>query len=707
MLNSKQQEAVNHTEGPLLVLAGAGSGKTKVVTTRIAHLIELGTPASDILAVTFTNKAAEEMRKRVQNLTASRVMCLTFHSLGARILREKISSLGYGQDFTIYDEEDALKVIKDCLNAQQIKPEKGTLRSYKSAISSFKNALLEPHQVTIDTQEDKIIFNTYQMYQKKLKDYNALDFDDLLFLTVKLLQEDERARQELQNRWQFLLVDEYQDTNTSQYILTKILSAKHNNLFVVGDPDQSIYSWRGAQFQNILNFDKDFPGAKVIYLEQNYRSTNTILKAANAVIDHNQMRYEKKLWSEKGEGEKIHLDAVEDEKEEAQHVIGKILEYHKKDDLSFDKMVIFYRTNAQSRTFEDALLSNNIPYVVIGGLSFYQRREIKDLLAFLRTIYSNNDLVAFHRTINLPRRGIGLKTIEKILQGAKIEQKPIISFCIETLSMQKSPYFTPRQKGTLQEYINIILSLRTEASALSIAELIEKTLERTRYLDHLKDDPESFEDRKENLDQLIAKAKEFEGHTLEEFLEEISLKSTADQTINEPCVNLMTLHHGKGLEFPLVFITGLEEDLFPHVRSKYDREALEEERRLFYVGMTRAKSHLFISCAQSRYLFGAYKWMTPSRFLKEIPEQYVEKTDIGSDSLSYSEILEDLSSDKEFLPGDSVVHKDFGVGTVQKGFETSMGKTYDVFFEGDKTTKTLVAKYAKLKPYKASDFTLS
>ena len=696
-LNPKQLEAVNHIEGPLLVLAGAGSGKTRVVTHRIAHLIKLGTPASEILAVTFTNKAAGEMKHRVQELTSAKVMCLTFHSLGARILREKITSLGYSKDFTIYDEEDTNKLVKECLLQLQIKPEKGTIRSYKAAISSFKNDLIEPHQIDLDTLEDKKIYNVYQMYLEKLKRCNAVDFDDLLFLTVKLLKEDQAVRDELQSRWQFLLVDEYQDTNTSQYELTKLLSQKHQNLFVVGDPDQSIYSWRGAQFQNILNFDKDYPNAKIINLEQNYRSTNTILKASNAVIQNNEKRYEKNLWSELGDGEKIKLISLEDEKMEAKYVVSKILTHQKLNGIPLDQSVIFYRTNAQSRAFEDELLSKNVPYVVIGGLSFYQRREIKDALAFLKVIYSNSDLIAFLRTINLPKRGLGQKTLEKLTKASQEHRTGILSFCIDLTNDPQNKLLSARQKAGLCDYVQKILSLRTRVSILSLSQLLDEALMEMGYYDYLKLDQESYEDRKENLDQLIAKAAEFESNSLEQFLEEISLKSSADTSTNTPSVNLMTLHHGKGLEFPLVFITGLEEELFPHARSKYDPESLEEERRLFYVGMTRAKLLLYITSTQSRYLFGSYKWMCPSRFLREIPQEFLEETGLHTQT----------EHSGDFLPGDRVVHKDFGVGMVQKGYETSMGKTYEVYFDEDNSTKTLVAKYAKLVPYKPSDFSLS
>ena len=388
-LNPQQELAVQHVEGPLLVLAGAGSGKTRVVTYRIARLIDLGIPPSEILAVTFTNKAAEEMRTRIRTLKNAQVLACTFHSLGARILRESISALGYRPDFAIYDEEDSEKLLKSCLEQLQLGDEKGLVRQLRNQISSAKNNLVGPD----DKGEDPLFTQVYTLYQTKLKECNALDFDDLLYLTVKLLKEQEAIRNEYQNRWQFVLIDEYQDTNIAQYTLAKILVDKHKNIFAVGDPDQSIYSWRGARYQNILNFETDFPGAKVVPLDQNYRSTNIILQAANALIQHNPNRYDKKLWSHLGEGAKIGVFVGQNERQEAEFVAGRIFNHAV--EISLNDIAIFYRTNAQSRIFEDALLSRKIPYTIIGGLSFYQRREVKDILSLMRMVISNTDLISF------------------------------------------------------------------------------------------------------------------------------------------------------------------------------------------------------------------------------------------------------------------------------------------------------------------------
>lgn len=702
-LNSQQQKAVDHVEGPLLVLAGAGSGKTRVVTHRIARLINLGIPASDILAVTFTNKAAEEMRNRVRALTNARVLSLTFHSLGAKILKESIDALGFQKDFSIYDEEDVTKVIKACLINLDVKPEKETIKTIRSAISSYKNALLEPNQIKIegnDKKDQELIAKTYDLYQTRLKEFNACDFDDLLFLTVKLFKEHPHIKEQFQNRWQFLLIDEYQDTNVSQYTITKMLGEKHKNIFVVGDPDQSIYSWRGAKYQNILNFDKDFEGAQIIYLEQNYRSTNNILKASNAVISFNSNRYEKNLWSDLEDGEKIRFNHLENDHAEARFVIDQVIS-HQRAGVPLDQMVVFYRTNAQSRHFEDALLSKNIPYKVIGGLSFYQRKEIKDLLAFLKMLHSDHDFISFSRTINLPKRGVGQTTIQKIQEAVEREKKPIFLLCQEIISNKNSSILTGRQKEALKDYVDAILELRPLVGKIPLNELILTTLSKTRYFDHLKEDPETFEDRKENIDALITKAAEFsqseDNLTLLDFLEELSLKSSIEDKGYVSCVNLMTVHHGKGLEFPIVFVTGLEEELFPHSNSKYNLESLEEERRLFYVAITRARSLLYLTSARTRFMWGHLNDMVCSRFIKEIPKEYLHNKSFEGDE----------ETTMDFLPGDQVVHKDFGVGTVEKAYSTSFGKTYDVLFENDLSSRSLVAKYAKLKAYKAPFFTSS
>jgi len=431
-LNSQQQEAVNTTQGPLLVLAGAGSGKTRVVTARIVKLIEMGCDPSKILGLTFTNKAAREMQERVEKLTHHRVMISTFHSLGAYILRQSIEALGYRKDFTIYDEEDVNKLLKVCLSDLNIADPK-EVKVFRKMISHAKNHLTPPSEVDVSelhSPSEKRFPDVYTYYRTKQSEYNAVDFDDLLFLTVRLFHARPDILEHYQQRWSYLLIDEYQDTNVAQYTMVHELVKKSRNLCVVGDPDQAIYSWRGANIRNILNFEEDYPGAKVVHLEHNYRSCSNILNGANALIGHNHNRYEKKLWCTLGAGEKINRCTFADEYAEARFVAKKALHHHEKEDISFDEMTIFYRTNFQSRTFEDALLKQRIPYVIVGGVSFYQRREIKDILAFLRIMQSGTDFVSFARTINLPKRGIGTATLEKIRIGAAQEKKPLLDYCL-------------------------------------------------------------------------------------------------------------------------------------------------------------------------------------------------------------------------------------------------------------------------------------
>lgn len=624
-LNVHQTKAVEHVQGPFLVLAGAGSGKTRVVTYRIAHLLELGIPASQILAVTFTNKAAEEMRTRIRMIKNEHVLASTFHSLGARILRESIHFLGFQNTFAIYDQEDSEKLLKNCLEQLGISDGKGYLKETRMYISSAKNDLLSPDKAG----KDDVLNQSYRLYQKKLKDCNAVDFDDLLFLTVQLLQENEDVRNVYQDRWRFILIDEYQDTNLAQYTLAKILVEKHQNIFAVGDPDQSIYSWRGARYQNILNFETDFPGAKVVTLDQNYRSTNTILQAANALIEHNERRFKKELWSELGEGSKIGLYIGHNEKQEADFVATRILRHMTYDELSPTEIAIFYRTNAQSRTFEDALLSKKIPYSIIGGISFYERKEVKDLLAFLRLVISNSDLISFMRTINIPKRGLGAATLDKIVAAANNCDMPILSFCEDFLD---NPRLSPdlklgnKQKEGLRSYLRTIHILRNSQPKLKICELIKQIIDETGYLALLNQDPETAQDRKENIDELLGKATEWEEEhedpSLGRFLEELSLRVPAPEKAQVPTVKMMTLHNSKGLEFEIVFFVGLEEDLLPHINSKEDGSAIEEERRLCYVGMTRAKKNLYLTAATYRYMWGTERLMRPSRFLKEIPSEY-------------------------------------------------------------------------------------
>ena len=693
-LNPQQKLAIDHLDGPLLVLAGAGSGKTKVVTYRIASLITKGIPPNDILAVTFTNKAAEEMKKRIQHMTKAYIYATTFHSFGSRILREFISYLGYTSDFIIYDEEDSLKLIKNLLKQLQIKEEKGIGKKIKLRISSTKNDLLSIDEIkkyqSYDPEE-KIFLQIYPWYQQKLQEYNAVDFDDLLYLPVKLLQNHSSVQQILQKRYPFLLIDEYQDTNFAQYILIKTLLGTNQNIFAVGDPDQSIYSWRGARFQNILNFENDFPNAKIIKLEQNYRSTCTILHAANHLIEHNEKRYEKNLFSTLGEGSKIQYFQAYQEKNEAEIVTEKILWHNKKDKISLDEIAIFYRTNAQSRSFEDFLLAKKIPYVIYGGISFYQRKEIKDILAFLKLLISDKDYLSFSRTINIPKRGIGTTSLQKILQTAEQNKISCLQLCRNIIQGTCHFSLSQKQKENIFSYLQVFTYLQNwHQKYSSISSLIEELLIQVKYYDHLKEDPETFQDRKDNIEQFLVKAKEWEEEhekqTLLDFLQELTLATTLDNKETAAKVKLMSLHHGKGLEFTVVFLTGLEEDLFPHINCKNNIDEIEEERRLCYVGMTRAKKHLYLSNCNYRYLWGGQHHMIPSRFIREIPEKY------------FTSSRQDFSSYKEketAIIGTKVFHQVFGEGTILKTSSSSVGEIYDVHFE-DGITRSLVAKYAKL-----------
>lgn len=702
-LNEAQQEAVNTFDGPLLVLAGAGSGKTRVVTYRIAALINSGVPASQILGLTFTNKAAGEMQERIRKIAHSHVLISTFHSLGARILRESIHELGYRSDFTIYDEDDVLKLLKACLEELKIRDKKMEPKVFRSLISKAKNQLLGPDHVQgRDTKDpaELALPLVYGKYQERLKEYNALDFDDLLYLVVRLFRECPETLKGYQDRWSHLLIDEYQDTNHAQYEIVCKLVERSQNLCVVGDPDQSIYSWRGANIQNILNFENDFSGAKVVRLEQNYRSRSNILEAANHLIGFNHQRFEKNLWSALGNGEKIKHYTGDSDRDESQFVAETIRYFHEEQGIPYQDMVIFYRTNFQSRAFEDRLLTARIPYVIVGGISFYQRKEIKDVLAFLRMTYSDSDFISFQRTINIPRRGIGNATIEKIRMGATHEGMTIIEYCQALVDGAVTMRLTAKQKQGLQEYLTVIRKLKRIEKECPLKELVIAAVEETGYLNHLYEDPETFDDRKGNLDELIGKAMEWEQEredvTLTEFLEELSLKSSLDEadTGDKDKVNLMTIHNGKGLEYTLVFLVGMEEDLFPHANSRGSHEALEEERRLCYVGMTRAKEYLYITDARFRYLWGQARTQRPSRFLKEIPVEHLQRVregmTIGTSTANIPEV------DALFQSGDAVFHQEFGVGVIQQVYESSIGMTYSVLFSNDCQVKDIVAKYANL-----------
>lgn len=727
-LNPQQKEAVLTVKGPLLVLAGAGSGKTRVVTFRIIHLLQSGVPAAEILGLTFTNKAAGEMRERVRSITNSDVLIATFHSLGARLLRETIHVLGYGRDFNIYDDDDTDKLIKVCYEEMGFSDARGEIKDAKAFISAAKNNMLAPDQLngTPFASQNTLPQKIYACYQDKLKHYNAVDFDDLLYLPVKIFQEHPSILEAYQERWNYLLIDEYQDTNNAQYKLVKYLVAKSGNICVVGDPDQSIYSWRGANMHNILNFEKDFPGAKVIKLEQNYRSRSNILEAANELISHNLNRFEKELWSDRGPGEKIKHFKGDNERDEAAFVAEMVKKHHEEQNIPYHQMVVFYRTHAQSRAFEDVFFNRRIPYVIVGGISFYRRREIKDILAFLRMVISGSDFISFTRTINLPKRGIGETTLEKIRQGAAEENKSILAFCeaiADGLELKSPLRLSGKQKEGIKDYVRIIRELRAIKDSCTIKELVESAISLSDYFAYLREEQETFDERKENLNALLTKAVEWEltaqDPGLSAFLEELSLKSNLDEAdSSRDRVNLMTIHNGKGLEFTAVFLVGMEEDLFPHVNSRDNVEDLEEERRLCYVGMTRAKELLYICEVRRRLIWGSPREQRTSRFLFEIPRGYMEaikktvnqpllgtpvakmtskvQTKVADD---FADVIDQTQEEwqEPLQEGDAVFHKDFGVGVVKQSYMGSAGLTYKIVFSKDNRERTLIAKFAPLK----------
>ncbi|MGR3912676.1 MAG: UvrD-helicase domain-containing protein [Candidatus Rhabdochlamydia sp.] len=697
-LNPEQQQAVYHIEGPALIIAGAGSGKTRVVTHRISHLIEKGVPSDEILAVTFTNKAAGEMRKRVQESSNHLVLTCTFHSLGAKILRESISHLGYDADFTIYDEDDSEKCLKECLISLNLQGDKALLKNFRSQISACKNGLLSPEDLA---KEDSTAGAVYALYQNHLKSANSADFDDLLYLPIQLFKEHPDVLALYQKRWSFILIDEYQDTNHAQHALIKLLSAHHKNVFAVGDPDQSIYSWRGANVDNILNFEEDFPGSIIIALEQNYRSPSTILSAANALISHNPAHYDKKLWSTLGKGPNVGIYTAQSDHQEAEFVAQKVAEYQTK--FSLDDCVVFYRTHSQSRVLEDTFLKKRIPYVIVGGLSFYQRREIKDILALLRMSLKGNDFIAFSRTVNIPKRGLGEKTLQKIRDAAVMTNTPLMVYCQKLIQGDTDLSISARQLQGLKEYTEMMTSLNQMVrDNISLHTLVKEVIERSRYEIYLKEDPETMVERQENINEFLIKSAEWElenpGQTLADFLEELTLKSSMDEAKDDGySLRLMTLHNSKGLEFPVVFLVGMEEEIFPHINSLGSETAIQEERRLCYVGMTRAKASLYLSCSRTRFLWGGAKMMRPSRFLSEIPSEYTR-------DLSPRSYTRDSSGSEDLLRGDEVIHKDFGRGIIQKSYQTSLGLTYDVFFPNTQKMYSLIAKYAKLVKSEESDF---
>ena len=661
-LNKEQQKAVLETEGPLLILAGAGSGKTRVLTTKVAYLIEeAGISPYNILAITFTNKAAKEMSNRLYRLIgdkAKNVQVSTFHSFGVKILRENFKYLGYDKNFIIMDSEDSVSVIKKILKEKGIDPKIYNPNAIKNKISSCKNEMMSPkdYEKYVASDFEKIVLLVYELYEDTLKKNNSIDFDDLLILPIKLFRENPNILQNYQERFQYILIDEYQDTNEAQYILTKMISAKYRNICCVGDVDQSIYSFRGANYKNILNFEKDYKDAKTIKLEQNYRSTTNILDAANDVIKNNKERKDKKLWSDKGTGDKITYYRAFNGIDEAQYVAREIKNLIN-NGIEYENIAVLYRTNSQSHVIEEEFLKNKIPYKIVGGIGFYSRKEIKDVLAYLRLIYNEKDNISLLRVINTPKRGVGSKTISNLIEKANNEGKSIYEVIVS---------------GKELEFKNIIEKLKKFSESLTITELVDKILDITGIRKEYESDKTLESDiRLENLEELKTVTRTFEEKegivSLEDFLYEVSLVSDVNEYDEDKNrVSLMTVHSVKGLEFDYVFITGLEEGIFPHMNSLMNNSDLEEERRLCYVAITRAKEKLYLVNARLRMMFGHDCTNLPSRFIGEINKDlldgYVSEDNFKEEKIDIEEKF--YKDDVDYKKDDYVYHEIFGQGKV-------------------------------------------
>ncbi len=704
-LNPAQREAVLHTEGPVLVVAGAGSGKTRVLTRRIAHLLgAVGVKPPEILAITFTNKAAAEMRDRVTDLVGPpgrAAWVMTFHSACGRILRREAQRLGYRSNFTIYDQADQIRLVKRCLEELERDPKRFTPRGIHSQISNAKNTLVGPdaYGERVASFYDQTVAEVYDLYQKRLFSSNAVDFDDMLFLTVDVLERFPEARQKWQDAFRYVLVDEYQDTNHAQYRLLQLLAEKHRNVFAVGDPDQSIYAFRGADIRNVLEFERDFPGAYTIALEQNYRSTQNILDAANGVIRHNRERKEKNLWSELGEGDPVRVVEVEDEHAEARYVAAEIARLVE-EGYNGNEIAVFYRTNAQSRVLEDILVRQGIAYQVIGGPRFYERAEVKDLIAYLQVIDNPYDAVSLLRIANRPRRGIGDSSLSRLTTWADQRE---ISLWEATAEAENAGVGAAPQKA-IKAFRGTIESLMSAAMEYEVPELIEAVLERSGYLDSLEAERTiEAQGRMENLQELVSVAREWreqtQDATLSSFLQEISLYSDQDAIRGDgSLVTLMTLHNAKGLEFRAVYLIGMEEGIFPHSRS-IEEQGIEEERRLCYVGMTRAQERLTLLHASSRMLYGGRSHNLPSRFLDELPERHIERERLRPTSWSgYGSPRQSQVVPQENVPslstGDSVRHSTLGEGVVLR---VEAGGMVTVRFADDGSERKLMLDYAPLE----------
>ncbi|WP_024371760.1 DNA helicase PcrA [Exiguobacterium sp. ZOR0005] len=725
-MNPPQAEAVKYTDGPLLIMAGAGSGKTRVLTHRVAYLMASKQIAPwNILAITFTNKAAREMKDRIARLVggvADDIWISTFHSMCVRILRRDIDRIRYDRNFSILDSSDQLTAIKQVLKELNLDPKKYEPRTLLGMISNHKNELRTPQDAAAlvgNNPYEKVISDVYTAYEKKLKHNNVLDFDDLIMKAIQLFQEAPDVLAFYQKKFQYIHVDEYQDTNRAQYTLVKLLAEAHENLCVVGDSDQSIYRWRGADIANILTFEKDYPSAHVILLEQNYRSTKRILEAANGVIQNNSGRKDKQLWTENAEGEKLLLHVASDDRDEAFFIINQMKEL-RQEGIDYGEMAVLYRTNAQSRGLEEMLLKSNIPYKMVGGTKFYERKEIKDVLAYLRLIANPDEDISFVRVVNEPKRGIGAATVDKLGDFASMQGVSLM----EAIRDIELSGIAPRTATKLAEFRKLIIDLRQMADYLSISELIEEVLKKSGYEEMLKIEKTlEAESRLENLQEFLSVAQNFEKEsdeqTLVAFLTDLTLVSDLDslEEVDElHQVTLMTLHSAKGLEFPVVFLIGMEEGLFPHSRSLNDPEEMEEERRLAYVGITRAEKRLYLTRAQSRMLYGRFQNNPESRFLHELPETLLERSGKAKKAMPWNPVESPgklpvngfsskpkpklaQSSGAESIGwnvGDKANHKKWGQGTVVQTRGEGDQLELDIAFPSV-GIKRLLAKFAPIE----------
>ncbi|KIO63335.1 DNA helicase PcrA [Caldifermentibacillus hisashii] len=721
-LNKEQQQAVKTTEGPLLIMAGAGSGKTRVLTHRIAYiLLEKGVNPYNILAITFTNKAAREMKERINGIlggAADEIWISTFHSMCVRILRRDIDRIGINRNFTILDTTDQLSVIKGILKDKNIDSKKFDPRGILSAISSAKNELIDAKQYGKYTGNyfENIVSDVFEEYEKRLLKNHSLDFDDLIMKTIQLFKRVPEVLEYYQRKFQYIHVDEYQDTNKAQYQLVHLLAAKFQNLCVVGDSDQSIYGWRGADIANILSFEKDYPNAKVILLEQNYRSTKNILQVANHVISNNVKRKPKNLWTDNEKGEKIQYYRADTEQGEALFVTGKIKELVETKQRKFSDFAILYRTNAQSRAMEEMLVKANIPYTIVGGTKFYDRKEIKDLLAYLRLVANLDDDISFVRIINVPKRGIGATSLDRIAQYALQNEMSMF----RALGEVERIGLSAKAMKACREFYQMLSGLNQMQEYLSVMELTEEIIKRTEYREMLQAEKTlEAESRLENIDEFLSVTKNFEesseDQTLIAFLTDLALVADIDQLDKEENVKdavvLMTLHSAKGLEFPVVFLIGLEEGVFPHSRSLMEENDMEEERRLMYVGITRAEEELYITNAQIRTLYGHTNINPASRFIEEIPDEFIDRLNEQKrnvpvrDQHQVRPVFRPAQSttggeDIRWRAGDKAIHKKWGVGTVVSVKGEGDHMELDIAFPIPVGIKRLLAKFAPIEKQK-------